>query len=207
LRFNFNGQIEKLRSSATQLNQNLRVPLRIVTCTGRNPSLDGNDFTATLAERLTDQRVLVEMWGKLVLKTAAAGSATRSAMVGYVIPPVQRYVNTTEAPALHLVGYPKSGHAASAGELENLPELSAFALVGLGTKAARANQYDLAVWAFTRAEQGIRDAQLGGTNPNLDQLLAYVTRAACRTRESARNDQSYSGALKLVPAENCGTTP
>jgi hypothetical protein len=119
------------------------------------------------------------------------------------MPPVQHYFDQADAPPLHLLSYPKTGAAGSIAELENLPELPAFALVGLATKAAKANRYDLAVWAFTRAEAGIADAKLAGPNPRLDALLGYVKRAACETRSSARKDPGYRGPLTLVPAQAC----
>jgi|GEM_PF-6955609 len=207
LQFNLNGQIESLKAAARRLDVNLQVPLRLVFCAGRKPSISGNEFTAALAERLSDERVVVEMWGTLDLASGGGQMPLPRATIGYAIPPVQHYVNETEAPPLHLVAYPKTGGAQSVEELENLPELVAFALVGLGTKATRANRYDLAVWSFTRAQAGIVDAQLAGTNADLDALLAYIIRAACNTRASARVDQNYSGPLKLVPAQTCTGTP
>jgi DNA-directed RNA polymerase subunit K/omega len=204
LQFNFTGQLDLLRAAARQLDRNMQVPMRLVFCAGRQPSLDGSDFTAARAEQLSDERVVVEMWGKLDLSSAAGGTPAPSARIGYVIPPVQHYVDEEDAPPVHVLAYPKTGSAGSIEELENLPELPAFALIGLGTKAAKANRYDLAVWAFNRAEAGIADAKLAGVNPRLEALLSYVKRAACETRSSARKDPSYKGPLTLLPAQPCG---
>jgi len=205
LQFSFNGQLEALKASAKKLNQNLQVPLRIVTCVGRQPSPSGDEFTDELAEHLSDERVVVEMWGTLDIKVVGTTTSPR-AMIGYAMPPVQHY-GAGETPAIHVLVYPKSGNAQSADELENLPELSAFALVGLGTKAARASHYDLAVWAFSRAEAGILDAKLGGSTAELDSLLAYVKHIACTTRARARTDQNYAGSLKLLPPQACEGAP
>lgn len=207
LQFNFNGQLQALRASAKKLNQNLQVPLRIVSCVGRQPSLNGEEFTDELAGRLSDNRVVVEVWGTLDIRAIAGASTVPRAMIGYAIPPVQHYVSDNEVQAIHVLVYPKVGGTQSMDELENLPELYAFALVGLGTKAARASRYDLAVWAFTRAEAGILDAQLGGASEQLDELLAYVQRTACTTRARAQSDQSYTGSLKLLPAQTCTGAP
>jgi hypothetical protein len=207
LQFNFHGQLDVLKAAAKQLDRNLQVPLRLVFCAGRQPSLNGDEFTSALAERLSDERVVVEMWGTLDLQANAGATPLPRAMIGYIMPPVQHYLSEDEAPPLHVVAYPKAGAPHSVEELENLPELSAFALVGLGTKAGRANRYDLAVWAFTRAEAGIVDAQLAGNTQRLDALLGYVRRAACLTRAKAQADQSYTGMLKAVPAENCAGAP
>src|SRR5262245_52366309 len=186
LQFNVNVQLDALKSAAREFG-NLQVPMRPVTCAGRRPSPEGSEFTAALAERLSDARVVVEVWGTLDMH-----SGTR-ARIGYVIPPVQRYFAPDEAPAIHLLAYPKTG-AGPVEELENLPELPAFALVGLGTKAARAKNYDVAVWAFTRAEAAIVQAQPAVSNPNLDALLAYVQRSACQARAGAKSDPGYKGA-------------
>lgn len=204
LQFNLNVQLDALKASARQLDRTLQVPMRPVVCAGRQPSLDGSEFTDALAERLSDGRVVVEMWGTLDLRAANGGVPMPRAMIGYAIPPVQHYFSESEAPAIHLLAYPKQGGGQTVEELENLPELPAFALVGLGTKALRANRYDLAVWAFTRAEAGIRDALLAGSNSNLDALRGYVQRAACTARQQAHADAAYAGALKLVPAQPCG---
>lgn len=203
LQFNFTGQLDLLRAAARQLDRNMKVPMKLVFCAGRQPSLDGSDFTAARAEQLSDERVVVEMWGKLDMSAVAGGTPAPTARIGYVIPPVQHYIAEADAASVHVLAYPKTGGAGVLAELENLPELQAFALVGLGTKAARANRYDLAVWAFNRAEAGIADAKLAGVNPRLDSLLTYVKRAACETRTTARKDAAYHGPLTLVPAQAC----
>jgi hypothetical protein len=207
LQFSFNGQLDALRISAAKLDKNLQVPMRLIVCTGRQPSLTGEEFTDALAERLSDQRVVVEVWGTLDLAGSAGAAPAPRAMIGYAIPPVQQYVPANEVRPIQLLAYPKSGGARAIDELERLPELSAFALVGLGTKASRANRYDLAVWAFSRAETGIADSKLRGTNADLDSLLVYVKHAACLTRAGARTDPGYVGALRLVPAQNCTDKP
>lgn len=203
LQFNFDTQLDLLRAAATQMDRKMKVPMRLVFCAGRQPALDGSDFTPARAERLSDERVVVEMWGKLDLNAAAGGTPAPVARIGYVMPPVQHYVDEEDAPPLHVLAYPKKGAAGSIAELENLSELQAFALVGLGTKAFRAKRYDLASWAFNQAERGITDAKFGGANPRLDALFAYVKRARCETQSSARKDPDYKGSLILVDDKDC----
>jgi hypothetical protein len=203
LQFNLTGQLDGLRIAAAKLNRSLQVPMRLVFCVGRQPSLSGDEFTDALAERLTDERVIVEVWGTLDLAGVTGTSGRPQAMVGYVMPPVQRYVPSSQVRPIELIAYPKAGLGRSQEELENLPELAAFTLVGLATKASQANQYDLAAWAFTQAKTGIADAKLGGPTADLDALLNYVTRSACQTRNKAHADPTYTGALKLVPVTPC----
>jgi hypothetical protein len=202
LQFNFEVQVDALNQAAQEINKKLKVPMRVVFCKQRQPSFDGSDFTAQLAERLSDERVVVEMWGRLDLQPTAGGTAAPRARIAYMMPPVHHYLDEDDAPPMHVLAYPKVGSARSIEELENLPELPAFALIGLGTKAAKAKQYDLAAFAFNRAVAGIADAKLAGSNARLDTLLEYVKRATCETRASAKNDASYTGPLKLAPA--CG---
>ena len=205
LRFALTSQLNEIRASAKVLQSNLQVPMKLVTCDGRRPSLEGSEFTNALAANLSNERVVVEMWGTLELRKNASGVTTPHALIGYTIPPVQHYVRENVPIHLHLIQYPKTGAARSPEELENVAELYPFALVGLGTKAAKASLYDLAVWAFTRAEGGIQEAKLaGGPNDALDALLAYVKRASCMTRASALKDANYKGPLTLVPAQPCG---
>lgn len=205
LQFNFEVQVDALNQSAQEINKKLKVPMRVVFCKQRQPSFDGSDFTAQLAERLSDERVVVEMWGRLDLRPTPDGPPTPSARIAYMMPPVHHYLDEDDAPPMHVLAYPKVGSAQSIEELENLPELPAFALVGLGTKAAKAKQYDLATFAFNQAETGIANVKLAGSNARLDALLAYVKRARCETRANAQNDQSYTGSLKLVPLCGGGT--
>jgi hypothetical protein len=206
LQFNLNGQLDALRLAAQKLNLNLQVPMRLVFCTGRRPSVSGSEFTDVLAERLSDNFVVVEVWGSLDLSPASRTDTTPRAIIGYVIPPVQHYVPASQLRPIQIFTYAKS-HGGGLEEQDNLPELSAIALVGLGTKAARASHYDLAVWAFTRAELGIADAKIGGTNADVDSLLRYVKLAACQTRAQAKVDAVYSGALKGLPPQSCTGAP
>jgi hypothetical protein len=106
------------------------------------------------------------------------------------------------------VNYPKPGATGAIEELESLPEITAFALVGLGADAAHANRYDLAAWAFNEASTAIGNVKKAGTNADVEALLAYVTLRACETRNRARKDSNYHGAIKINRAlENCGAAP
>jgi len=205
LTFNLSTQIEEFRRDVETLRVSPAVELGLIDCPGRRPSLNGTEFTPQRVETLSDQRVVVELWGTLLAGGDDDAGAPR-AVVGYVIPPVLHYRSAPAIPGQFLVQYPKAG--GNAGDvLQKLPEASAFALVGLATKARKARKYDIAAWAFTRSEDRIRDAQQSGGTAELDRLLAYVRQAACETRQSARTDGLYTGALKLTPRENCGVSP
>jgi hypothetical protein len=205
LTFNLTTQLEEFRKDVETLKVNPAVELGLIDCPGRKPSLNGTEFTPQRVETLSDQRVVVELWGTLLASGDAAKPGPH-AMIGYVIPPVLHYRSATAIPGQFLIQYPKAG--GDAGDvLQKLPEASAFALVGLGTKARKARKYDIAVWAFTRSEARIRDAQQSGGTAELNSLLAYVRQAACETRQSARTDSLYRGPITLVPPETCGVSP
>lgn len=206
LQFNFKGQLDKISAAAVKLDASMHVPLKLVNCIGRQPSLNGDEFTDVLAERLSDERVVVEMWGTLDVKSSS-GTPMPRALIGYAIPPLQHYVHDDSVPPIQLLEYPKPGNAQAVEDLENLPELPAFALIGLATKAARAEYYDLAVWAFNRAEAGLLDAKVTGSNSGVDALIAYVRRASCLARSNAKSDVSYKGPLKLLPPQICTEAP
>ena len=122
-----------------------------------------------------------------------------------MIPPVVHYLPNGAALGRFSVQYPKNGGDPAAA-LQKLPEASAFAMVGLGLKAFKANKYDLATWAFGRSEASIRQAQEFGGTAELGSLLKYVQHAACEVREKARGDANYGGPLLLTPREQCGAS-
>jgi hypothetical protein len=206
LAFNLTTQLEEFRSDVATLGVNPAVELGLVSCPGRRPSLNGTEFTPQRVETLSDQRVVVELWGTL-LASGDAATAGPHAMIGYVIPPLLHYRPAPSVPGRYLIQYPKVVGGEAADVLRKLPEASAFALVGLATKARKARNYDLAAWAFTRSEGRLRDAQQSGGAAELGSLLAYVRRAGCETRQSARTDALYRGPITLTPQENCGVSP
>jgi hypothetical protein len=205
LAFNLSTQLEEFRGDVTALGVRPVIDLGLIGCPGRRPSLHGTAFTAQRVATLNDQRVVVELWGTLLDGGDAATGGPR-AMIGYVIPPVLHYVPAATAPGRFLVQYPKADGGPD-DVLRNLPEASAFALVGLAVKARKARKYDLAVWAFGRSEGRIKDAQQSGGAVELGRLLTYVRAAACETRQSARLDAQYVGPIKLTRQETCGGSP
>jgi len=205
LSFNLTTQLAEFeRAVATQAGSPV-VDLQLVTCAGRKPSLEGTEFTPQRIETLSDQRVVVELWGTL-LERSGAGAGGPHAMIGYIIPPILLQGSAAQAPARFLIRYPKTD-GGSTDVLHKLPEVSAFALLGLAVKAQKARRYDLAVWAFGQS-QGVIDKEWGeGDAAQKNALLAYATSAACQTRNSARGDAQYHGTIRVTPTENCAVSP
>lgn len=203
LAFTLSLQLRDFQSDVVSRRISPAIGLGLVSCANRKPSPGGLEFDALRVRTLNNQRVVVELWGHLLAPDAPATGAPH-ALIGYVIPPVLHYLPDQSILGRFSVEYPKQGGGPAASL--QLPEASAFALVGLAVKAARANKYDLATWAFVRSESSIRQAQDIGGSAELGDLLAYVQKAACEVRERARNDASYDGALSLTPRELCGAS-
>jgi hypothetical protein len=179
----------------------------LITCAGRKPSVNGSEFTDRRVETLSDQRVVLELWGTLIENAGPAGGSAPHAIIGYIVPPLKHFHPNGSLASIHLVRYPKSAATDPAQELQKLSEASAFALLGLALKAQRSRKYDLAVWALTRSEGQIHDAEVAEGLPFAARMREYLQRSACETGEAARADSSYQGALRLLPAENCGAAP
>ena len=207
LAFNLAIQLAEFQSDLASRPAQHAVALSLINCAGRRPSVDGTEFNAQRAETLSDQRVVLELWGTL-LEDPSAGTADRPhAVIGYVIPPLLHTPPAAAPAGKQLVIYPGATVTDVTGTLHKLPEASALALLGLALKAQKSLKYDLAVWAFGRSEAQIRDAKVASGLPNADALTAFVRRSACQSRQAARTDNNYEGPLKLLPAQVCGGAP
>ena len=198
-------QLKEFQDEVASKKVKPAIDMGVVTCVDRKPSPTGAEFTAARVETLSDQRVVLELWGNLF--APGENQAVPRAQLGYVIPPVKHYLPGPTVQGLFLIEYPKEG-APQPDALKKLPEASAFALLGLAIKARKAKNFDLAVWAFNRSSGNIKIAQKsGGTGSDLQPLLVYIEVAMCQTREAARADPQYDGALDSTPNEICGGTP
>jgi hypothetical protein len=205
LAFTLSVQLQEFQSDVVSKKITPSIGLGLVNCINRMPSPGGLEFDAQRVRTLNDQRVVVELWGNL-LASGENPAGTPHAQIGYVIPPMLHYLPGQAMLGRFSVQYPKNDGDVS-GTLR-LPEATAFALVGLGLKAFKANKYDLATWAFGRSEASIKQAQDFGGTAELGMLLDYVKLAACEVREKARDDSAhYAGPISLTPREHCGMSP
>jgi hypothetical protein len=199
--FGFEGEFANLKKRAKALERALNVTLRIANCSGRTPSLSGSEFDEAAAETLSDKSVVVEMWGQLDLEGAPPVPTAR---INYLMPPVRHYAPNADTPSLVRIEYPKDRAAPVGEQIDNLKELTAFALVGVATKAAQAEKYDLAISAYREAHQVIQDVRVGATNDSVARLRKYVDHEACQTRLRAIAAH-YPGALVLTETLTCPT--
>jgi hypothetical protein len=204
LAFTLSVQLQEFQSDVASKNITPAIGLGLVNCDNRRPSAGGSEFDGARVRKLNDQRVVVELWGNLLVPAVDEPDAAH-ALIGYVIPPVMDYLPNGAVLGRFSVQYPKNGGDPAAA-LQKLPEASAFAMVGLGLKAFKASKYDLATWAFGRSEASIRQAQEFGGTAELGALLKYVRHAACEVREKARGDTHYTGPISLTPREQCGVS-
>jgi len=201
--FTVNGQLQEL---GMEMRQAAQPPIQLlpVSCPGRHPRGE-TDFDRDRSQDLTASKVVLEVWATLDGRQQGNGVLDREARIGYALPPLRFYENSAGSlPGFYLLRYPRSG-ADLAGILGGLPELSAYATLGLGLKAAKAQDYDVAVQSLRKAEALL--SRTAGSGPGLDDvnqraLLDYARKKICETVKAALDDPGYQGGLKLVYAGN-----
>ena len=189
-----------------EMRQAAQTPVQLLTvyCPGRHPRGE-SDFDHDRSQDLTASRVVLEVWATLDGRPQGNSVLDREARIGYAVPPLRFYESGAgDLPGFYLLRYPRSG-ADLAGILGGLPELSAYATLGLGLKAAKAQDYDIAVQYLRKAEALL--SRTAGPGPGLDAvnqrvLLEYARKKICETVKVALDDPGYKGGLKLVYAGN-----
>jgi hypothetical protein len=205
LRFTVNNQLTALALQMRDATHQ-STPLSLVSCPGRHP-LDASEFDRDRAQDLTDSKVVLEVWGTLDGSVRDGKVDAREARVGYAVMPLRFYeFGAVDLPGVYVLRYPRSGGAPAGGFtglLEQLPELDAYAALGVGLKAAKAKDFDLAVQFLKRAEALLGSVPKGASTLDaaLQQALAkYVQKKTCETIEAALAYPAYQGGLRLVYA-------
>jgi hypothetical protein len=197
-----------LRNQLNLLQQEIgsTIQVRLVPCKGRRPA-DDSDFTRPRAATLNSQRVVLEFWGVVDRVKPATGPARKEAWVRYVIMPLQDYnYGDANVPAFQDARYPRGALGADASDdqlLQNLPELTIYTLIGIGTKARYAKEYARATTALRKAEALVTDLRAQSDRPELKSLFDYIHAAVCETAAAAKNDAPHAGVVALIPVENC----
>jgi hypothetical protein len=200
LSFTVHNQLQALGMEMRQAAQPA-VVLLPVSCRGRHP-LDASDFDSNRSQSLTANKVVLEVWALLDGNRQGDKVEAREARIGYAVPPLRFYEpNAVELPGFYLLRYPRSGTDLT-GILDGLPELSAYATLGLGLKAAKARDYDLAVQYLKKAEALLAPAAGPGSDAVAAQqqraLVGYVKKRTCETVKAALADAEYKGGLTLI---------
>lgn len=200
LLFTVDGQLQslaaELREAAQPAAQLVRVP-----CPGRHPRGE-SDFDLDRSQDLTASKVVLEVWATLDGRAQGNNLQDREARIGYALPPLRFYERGAPGlPGFYQLRYPRPG-ADLSGILTGLPEISAYATLGLGLKAAKAQDYDLAVQYLKKAEALLAAA---GSSPDPDAanrraLVDYAKRKSCETVRAALADPGYAGGLKIAYA-------
>lgn len=146
---------------------------------------------------------MLEVWATLDGTRQGDKVQDREARIGYAVPPLRLYERgAVDLPGFYLLRYPRPG-ADLAGILGGLPELSAYATLGLGLKAAKAQDYDVAVQYLKKAEALLSRTAGSGTDPDAVSqraLVEYARKKTCETVNAALADPGYKGGLTLVYA-------
>jgi len=201
LLFTVDGQLQELGMEMRQATQP-PVQLLSVFCPGRHPR-GASDFDHDRSQSLTANKVVLEVWATLDATRQGDKVGDRQARIGYAIPPLRFYESgAVDLPGLYLLRYPRSG-ADLVGILGGLPELSAYATLGLGLRAARAQDYDVAVQYLKKAEALLSRIAGAGTDLNAVNhraLVEYAKKRTCETVKAALADPGYRGGLTLAYA-------
>jgi hypothetical protein len=200
LQFAVDGQLQALGMEMRQAAQPA-AQLLSVSCPGRHPRGE-SDFDLDRSQDLTASKVVLEVWATLDGRSQGNNLQDREARIGYALPPLRFYERGAPGlPGFYQLRYPRPG-ADLSGILTGLPEISAYATLGLGLKAAKAQDYDLAVQYLKKAEALLAAA---GPNPDPDAanrraLVDYAKRKSCETVRAALADPGYAGGLKIAYA-------
>ena len=200
LQFAVDGQLQALGLEMRQAAQPA-AQLLAVSCPGRRPRGE-SDFDLDRSQDLTASKVVLEVWATLDARAQGNAIKDREARIGYALPPLRYYdPGAAGLPGFYQLRYPRPG-ADLSGILAGLPEISAYATLGLGLKAAKAQDYDVAVQYLKKAEALLAAA---GPQPDPDAasrraLVDYAKRKSCETVRAALADPGYSGGLKIAYA-------
>lgn len=168
-------------------------PVGFVLCRGRKPSLSGQEFDSDVVRSLYNRGVVLEVWAKFSMSGGGADAPIqRQATLAFLSVPLRFEQLLGQAAAgdgIHLDRYPKdpaqplTDFLAAFGQAEDLDVLVA---VGLGIRAARERQFDLAQSNLCKAQLLLAQTLAEHADPKLEQVAAYVRRRADENLLQAR---------------------
>ena len=116
------------------------------------------------------------------------------------------YFGNVAIPAVQDARYPRvdlHGNVSDDELLKNLPELTIYTLIGIGTKARHASEYPRATTALRKAEALVTDLRARDDRPELKSLFDYIHSAVCETVTAAKGDAPRGGLVAVIPVEDC----
>lgn len=168
-------------------------PVGFVLCRGRKPSLSGQEFDSDVVRSLYNRGVVLEVWAKFSMSGGGAEAPIqRQATLAFLSVPLrfeQLLGQTAAGDGIHLDRYPKdpaqplTDFLAAFGQAEDLDVLVA---VGLGIRAARERQFDLAQSNLCKAQLLLAQTLAEHADPKLEQVAAYVRQRADENLLQAR---------------------
>lgn len=189
--------------------------VRFVVCFGRAPAMDGSEFVPSLVELMHGKRVVLEVWGQLVIDRSGPGAPKLSAQMNYLLVPMRFAANQREAvpSGLQRLRYPEPGTASSPDFVDLVArplDIDAFVAAAFGFKLLREHTYELAQSNLCRASallQTIAQRPISPrTRDDVTALRTFVLTSAARAVKEALSDPKYpeKGVLRLQdPAHPC----
>jgi hypothetical protein len=193
------GKLQSLASAGPRANA------QIIRCPGRQPSISGQDYTASLVKALNTDDVLLDMWGSIAARQGG-GQQQEDVWVAYYLIPLANYdPHGAVKPLQHAnvsnpVGPLSDPVADVLAMLDQGPGFEAYASIVLGLKFAKNRDYDNARAAFCAARSRLATLNGGGTTSNAQTaaLDAYVGDKLQQNYDAALHDSHYDGAMKQM---------
>jgi len=167
-------------------------------CEKRRPA-DASDFPPAVVVRLTDDEVVLELWGALAARSTGGSGLT----LWYALIPYLRYDGRDDT----IRGVSATMHDNRTDPLfafeQAQDEVAALAYFGAGIRLARrANAQDQAQTYLCRALFHLKSA----SSPNhaksplpTEAMIAKVKALMIENHRNSRNDPGYRGSLRLIP--------
>ena len=173
-----------------------QVDFRVARCEKRIPTIDGNEFTEPVVSSLYNNKVIVEIWGKLDVEKRG-NKASPIAQINYLIVPIQRgrVAGSQKLSGIQRFNYPDAEIVSTDFiDLVSNMDLHAFVATAIGVFAFDDQDYPLAHEMLCKAGAQLartekrlaRKPETQTQSDGIQQLRAFLKEVAGKTIVEAR---------------------